>query len=172
MHNEILSVAKGRRVDHRDGDGLNNQRCNLRAATNIQNQHNSRKHKNGVTSRFKGVSRAQKRDAWVARITIDGKIKYLGYFKDDCDAARAYDKAAIEHFGEFAKVNGANINHNTKEVRIVFATDLPLCECCNEPWCPIHLKHYADCECVGPHNAEELGYRLVKKDKILYGVKP
>jgi len=112
MHKEILQVSAGQQVDHRDGDGLNNQRDNLRASTNQQNQHNARKHQNGTASRFKGVSRAQKRDAWVARIRINGRIKYLGYFKDERDAARAYDSAAVEHFGEFAKINGANITSN------------------------------------------------------------
>ena len=46
---------------------------------------------------------------------------------------------------------------------IVCAGDLPLCKCCGEePWCPKHKQHYADCPCIGPHNAEELGYRVVE----------
>lgn len=55
-------------------------------------------------------------------------------------------------------------------VRIVFASDLPKCDC-GEPWCPVHFEHFADCACVGPTNAEDDGYELAEKDGTLYGVK-
>lgn len=59
-----------------------------------------------------------------------------------------------------------------EKVKIVFAHELPVCECCEEElWCPIHEMHYADCECVGPMNAEEEGYTLKEIDGILYGFK-
>jgi hypothetical protein len=55
-------------------------------------------------------------------------------------------------------------------IRIVFADDLPDCECCGDKWCYLHDEHYADCACVGPCNAEELGYKLVEdKDGVLWG---
>lgn len=57
-------------------------------------------------------------------------------------------------------------------VPIVCASELPPCECCGEPWCPIHEKHYADCACIGPHNAEDLGYTLVETDGKLYAAHP
>ncbi len=59
-----------------------------------------------------------------------------------------------------------------ERVRIVFAHELPECECCGEPWCPVHLEHYADCACLGPHNAEDEGYRLVDENGTLYALKP
>ena len=59
-----------------------------------------------------------------------------------------------------------------ERIRIVFASDLPLCECCGEPYCEACDEHYADCSCVGPHNAEDEGYRLVDENGILYGIKP
>lgn len=59
-----------------------------------------------------------------------------------------------------------------ERVRIVFASELPACECCGEPFCPVHLEHYAECACVGPHNADELGYQLIEDDGILYGERP
>jgi hypothetical protein len=58
-----------------------------------------------------------------------------------------------------------------KRVRIVFADELPDCECCEDKWCLEHKMHYADCPCVGPTNAEELGYKLVEDgDGVLWGV--
>lgn len=56
--------------------------------------------------------------------------------------------------------------------RVVFAADLPPCECCGEPWCPVHLAHFADCPCIGPteegvfyqESADGLfGYRLPRR---------
>ncbi len=59
-----------------------------------------------------------------------------------------------------------------ERTRIVFAADLPECDCCGEPWCAIHMEHYSDCECVGISNAEDDGWELQEQDGILYGVRP
>lgn len=88
-------------VDHIDGDGLNNQRHNLRLASHKENMRN-RKATGGI-SRFKGVW--LDRAAWRAEIQIDGKKVRLGSFAKERDAARAYDKAACELHGDFAKTN-------------------------------------------------------------------
>lgn len=56
-------------------------------------------------------------------------------------------------------------------VPIVFASYLPDCECCGEKWCPKCEKHYFECDCVGPSNAEDEGYKLVKIDGKLFGQK-
>jgi len=56
-------------------------------------------------------------------------------------------------------------------IPIVFADDLPLCECCEEPWCPEHADHYADCGCLGPSEAVEQGYVLVEIDGKLFAAK-
>lgn len=108
MHNIILGVLG---IDHRDGNGLNNQRSNLRAATEQQNHWNMRliQRKRGIG--FKGVTRASVASGmshkWIAYINRDGKRTYLGYFISPVVAARAYDAKAIELFGEFALTNQA-----------------------------------------------------------------
>ena len=95
----------GRRgTDHRDGDGLNNQRYNLRSATNRQNTQN-RRGVLGTSSRYKGVHWYKSRCKWAAYITACGRHISLGYFEREEDAAQAYDAAALKYFGEFARPN-------------------------------------------------------------------
>ena len=91
-------------TDHRDGDGLNNQRSNLREATVSQNQRNARGARNS-SSQYKGVGWQSQIGRWRAYIWLDGKSKHLGTFTDEVEAAKAYDAAAREHFGEFARLN-------------------------------------------------------------------
>jgi hypothetical protein len=91
-------------VDHIDGDGLNNQRSNLRAASRSQNNVNSKRPKNN-TSGFKGVYPRSWDGKPVAQIGVDGRRVYLGTFDDPRDAARAYNDAALKYFGEFACLN-------------------------------------------------------------------
>lgn len=105
MHRLILSpIPEGYEPDHIDGDGLNNQRANLRLATHSQNHANRGMQRNN-TSGFKGVSWQKKRKKWEARIRVNGHNVYLGYFDDIIEAARAYNRAAVKHFGEFARLN-------------------------------------------------------------------
>ena len=99
LHREILKVSG--RVDHKDGDGLNNTSANLRTCTAKQNRMNQ--HSVIGRSSFKGVH--LHRGKWTARIQIDGKRKHLGYFPSEQEAAVAYDIAAKHRFGEFAKLN-------------------------------------------------------------------
>ena len=104
MHRLILGDPIGLDVDHRDHDGLNNRRCNLRGATAAQNSQNQRASiKN--TSGFKGVSWSQATQKWQAQIRVGGRLKYLGLFDIITDAAGAYDTAALTHFGGFAQTN-------------------------------------------------------------------
>jgi hypothetical protein len=91
-------------IDHIDGDGLNNCRSNLRAATHSQNQGNTRK-RLGTSSQFKGVCWSKCAGKWRAYIRSDGKLKFLGYFASEFEAAQAYNSAALEKWGSFAKVN-------------------------------------------------------------------
>jgi len=104
MHRTLLGVNDSSvQVDHIDGDGLNNQRYNLRKATHSQNQHNRKRRRDGVSS-YKGVG-VHSSGLWRARIVVDSKEVHLGYFKQEKDAARAYNEAAKVHFGEFARIN-------------------------------------------------------------------
>jgi len=91
-------------IDHIDHDGLNNRRSNLRPATNRQNSQN-RRSRTGSSSQYKGVSWYRTRSLWLATIKANGHQRNLGYFATEEDAARAYDAAAIEAFGEFAYPN-------------------------------------------------------------------
>jgi len=91
-------------IDHRDGNGLNNQKSNLRFCTNQENQMNQRPQKN-CSSVYKGVYWQKQKKRWRARIKINRKFTHIGYFKIEEDAARAYNAAAIKSFGEFAYLN-------------------------------------------------------------------
>lgn len=101
MHSLITGLPK---VDHQNGDGLDNRRENLRPATQSENAANSRKAA-GCTSRYKGVSWSSSKKRWRANIATGGRQIFLGYFSDEGVAARAYDAAARETFGRFARLN-------------------------------------------------------------------
>lgn len=91
-------------VDHEDGDGLNCQRYNMREVNNAQNMANSRK-RAGASSRYKGVTWYRSRACWRAQIMTGGRMRHLGYFAAEEDAAYAYDQAAVSVWGEFARTN-------------------------------------------------------------------
>jgi AP2 domain len=92
-------------VDHINGDGLDNRRANLRPADNRRNQQNSRRPA-ANTSGFKGVFwEAGRCNRWRAQIRVDGRKVHLGLFDDPTEAAKAYDSAAANHYGEFARLN-------------------------------------------------------------------
>lgn len=101
MHNVIMG-AKG--IDHIDGNGLNNTRANLRLATPGQNVFNRDKPSSN-TSGYKGVHWYEARRKWQAYIQVEGKRKHLGYHPTAEEAAIAYDIAARELHGEYARLN-------------------------------------------------------------------
>lgn len=106
LHRLITEAGDDVMVDHRDSDGLNNCRSNLRIATRTENRRNSRK-KIGGSSRFLGVSidaarvKAGKKEIWQVSIQ-KGRI---GVFQTEEEAARAYDREAKARYGEFASLN-------------------------------------------------------------------
>jgi hypothetical protein len=104
LHRAIMKAPKHLLVDHRNNNGLDNRNANLRLATKAQNACNSRKRKN-ASSRFMGVNFHKGVGMWAARIQHHGKDSWLGYYKDEIDAARAYDRAAVKYHGEFASLN-------------------------------------------------------------------
>ena len=103
MHREIMQPLPGMEIDHKNGNGLDNRRCNLRICTRAQNQHNARPQ--GGSSQYKGVSWNKYAGKWQAYIDVHGERKHLGYFVSERAAARAYNEEAIRHFPEFAQVN-------------------------------------------------------------------
>jgi AP2 domain len=118
MHRVLLSLVDGASnvlVDHRNGNGLDNRRSNIRVASNMQNLANQ--HSRAATSRFKGVSWDSERGAWQANITFAYRKKYLGRFVSEVSAARAYDSAALSLFGPFARLNAVEFPSTVAHVR-------------------------------------------------------
>lgn len=108
MHRIIMNPPKGMFVDHINGDGLDNRRENLRICTISQNTANSVRPSTN-TSGYKGVqSSGRSTRPWKATIHAKGITKYLGAYRTKEEAAIAYDKKAVELYGEFAKLNFPN----------------------------------------------------------------
>lgn len=102
----FITEVKDRKIiiDHKNGNTLDHRRTNLRITNHQCNTFNSKSRPG--TSSFKGVCADHRRPKkWRATITIDGQQKWLGYFNNEIDAAKAYDEAAKQLFGEFARLN-------------------------------------------------------------------
>ncbi len=106
MHRLLMGLDKGcaKVIDHIDGNGLNNQKCNLRICTIQQNCQNRKSQKNN-TSGYKGVSFDKQYLKWKARICAKDKRTVIGYYVNKEQAALAYNEAAKKHYGEFASLN-------------------------------------------------------------------
>jgi len=104
MHRQIMKANPGEIIDHADRNGLNNQKSNLRFCLNSQNLMNTRIRSDN-TSGFKGVTYHSQNKRWRATINKDGKQVSLGCYGTPEEAAFAYNKAAFELFGEFARPN-------------------------------------------------------------------
>jgi len=102
MHRIIINPPNDLQIDHIDHNGLNNQKYNLRICNSAQNQMNkiSNKKYKGVYVFYRGIKKYIK-----SNIKINNKLKHLGYFNTEKEAAEAYNIAAKELFGEFANIN-------------------------------------------------------------------
>ncbi len=109
MHRAILGVPPGKEGHHIDRDGLNNQRGNLRIFSRSANQQAKRLPQG--SSQYQGVSWDGEAKKWRARISVNGHAKFLGRFSSEHDAARAYNREALESYGPDARVNGIGEPH-------------------------------------------------------------
>ena len=114
LHHAVLKIESSMHVDHKNNNGLDCRRENLRVADRSKNGANRGKFVGSegreFTSRFKGVIDrskhiADKERPWLARIRVDNRLIHIGRFATEHEAAHAYDAAATKHFGEFARLN-------------------------------------------------------------------
>ena len=104
MHRVILGAKLARVIDHINHDGMDNRKENLRFVTISHNTANARKYKQKTTSKYKGVWKGYD-GKFYANINCDCKRYSLGKYESETDAAKAYDKKAIELFGANAATN-------------------------------------------------------------------
>lgn len=109
LHRLIANTPDGLDTDHANNNSLDNRRSNLRPATRSQNNSNREKQATHAgkptTSRFKGVHWDREKRCWRAAIRVNKRLQGLGRFDDEIEAARAYDRAAVVAWGEFARPN-------------------------------------------------------------------
>lgn len=121
LHNLIwermmgTEVPHGFLIDHINGDKLDNRRSNLRLATRSDNEANKKKRRSKTTSKYKGVTKIRdgRKKCWRCCLTTESKQVNLGTYYSEEEAARAYNKAALEQWGEFACLN--DVEENTNE---------------------------------------------------------
>lgn len=104
LHAQITDSSSNTEVDHINGDSLDNRRRNLRICRHFENGRNLAKWSSPTSSKFKGVCH-RLNGKWMAYIVLSGKQSYIGVFKTEEDAARAYDTEAVKLHGKFARLN-------------------------------------------------------------------
>jgi hypothetical protein len=104
LHRHLIAAPTGMHVDHRNGDGLDNRRENIRLCTKTENKRNVRT--SWGASKFKGVCFDKTRGTWKAHLmSKDRRRIHIGRFPTEIEAAQAYDEAVIREYGEFACTN-------------------------------------------------------------------
>ena len=104
MHREVIGARPEFEVDHINRKRLDNRKENLRECTRSQNACN--KPRIGKVSKYRGVSKYGKSSSsWISRIKTNGKLFYIGSFKEEKEAAKKYNEYAIKFHGEFAILN-------------------------------------------------------------------
>lgn len=160
----IMKPPKGMVVDHINHDTLDNRRENLRVCTHQENHFNTKLSKNSTG--YKGVRainqliKGRKYTYYYAQIQHNEKRLHLGSFKNPEDAAKAYDKKALELFGEFALTNEMlGLIKPDKDQRLVYT-------------CPVHGNYYKVCKKCPPSPLDEkFDSPLNELDNLLYKVK-
>lgn len=106
MHRELLGlkIGDGKEIDHINGNRLDNRKNNLRIVTPTQNRWNRRPNLNSKSG-LKGVSWKEGRKKWGVQIRANKKRYYLGTFTNRIEAAKVYNKVAVELHGRFANIN-------------------------------------------------------------------
>jgi len=117
MHRFILDAPPGLLVDHINGDGLDNRRANLRLCSKTENNRNRRSARTG----FKGVSKVYRK--YHAALKCGANRVFIGIYDTEIEAATAYDRAAKQWFGEFARLNfpdGMNVlaGHHGQDIAV------------------------------------------------------
>lgn len=103
MHRLIMNAKTGEFIDHRDHNGINNCRSNLRICTRSQNSMNGTRSTN--RHGYKGIYYKKSHRRFVATVKVNGKTKYFGGYKTAREAAISYNENAVKYYGEFASLN-------------------------------------------------------------------
>lgn len=104
IHRLILSAKEDVVVDHKNGNTLDNRKCNIRVCTHAQNVANAKK-RGGCKSKFKGVFPNKNKTRWLVYCGPNTQNRYIGSYGTEIEAAKAYDRVALALYGEFAKLN-------------------------------------------------------------------
>ena len=105
LHRLVLKATKGQMVDHINGNRADNRKNNLRLCNKSTNAMNMSKIKPSKYSKYRGVTYNKRNKRWTMQITKNYKMVASGAFSTEVEAAKAYDVAAKQHFGEFANPN-------------------------------------------------------------------
>jgi hypothetical protein len=162
LHRDIMGNPEGFVVDHVNGNKLDNRKYNLRVCTVAENVRNSVS--TTGSSKYKGVSWDSSRNKWVAQIKFEREQYFLGRFDSEESAAKAYDDAAKDRFGEFARLNFQEPFFKPHKETIICSRDKDVRQC--------PLWHYSweinKQPSIGPLFIEPMGF-LEKKDKTATG---